>query len=247
MCDVNTGQCDCQPFVERRTCDSCINGYFNLTATGCSACNCSEFSISAQCSALGQCPCVQGIGGRRCDQCLPEYYNITTSGCTACNCSSIGVRSSSDTCDSVTGQCPCIGNTASRDCSQCPQGFFETNSPDTDACVECVCSMRSNVCRDDSASYQAAAVPSDFTQLCALDPVDCNDDWQLLTASGLSLEPFGPRYFISQTILPVLSSNLTSLLTPFLTTTTCVAHFSITSLTPSLLLPLPLSLSFTNV
>lgn len=53
--------------------------------------------------------------------------------------------------------------------------------------------MRSNVCSDDSASYQAAGVQSDFTQLCALDPVDCNDAWQLLTASGTSAAPFGPR------------------------------------------------------
>lgn len=193
MCDLNTGQCDCQPNVESLTCSNCISGYFNLTSTGCSDCNCSDFSTSVQCSEQGQCPCMYGIGGSTCDQCLPGYYNLSSTGCTDCNCSSVGIHSSSNQCDLITGQCPCIGNTVTRDCSQCPVGYFETNNPDTDACVQCVCSMRSNVCSDDSASYQAVAFLSDFKQLCAEDPLNCDDGWQLLTASGLSAAPYGPR------------------------------------------------------
>ena len=193
VCDMNTGQCDCQPYVEGLSCDTCSMGYFNLTSSGCSECNCSEFSTSAQCSEQGLCPCTGGVGGSRCDQCLVGYYNISTTGCTECNCSSIGVRSSSNECDATTGQCPCISNTVTRDCSQCPVGHFETNNPDTDACIECVCSMRSSVCSDDSTSYQAAACQSNFQQLCAQSPLTCNDDWELLTASRQSAAPYGPR------------------------------------------------------
>lgn len=193
VCDIYTSQCNCRPNVEGRRCDRCIQGYFNLTSTGCSNCNCSEFSTSIQCSELGQCPCINSVGGATCDQCLPEHYNISTIGCTACNCSSVGVRSSSNNCDPVSGQCPCIGNTIGIDCSQCPAGYFETDSPHTDVCIRCVCSNKTDECSDDSENYQAAAIQSNFSQLCALNPVDCNDGWQLLTIHGDIAAPFGPR------------------------------------------------------
>ena len=191
VCDKQTGQCDCQPNVHSLHCDSCTPDHYNLTSTGCSNCNCSQFSTSSQCSDMGQCPCPLGVDGSTCDRCLPGYYDISPTGCSPCNCSTVGVHSSSNECDVITGQCPCIGNTVGRDCSQCPVGFYETNNPDTDTCLECVCSNRSSVCTDGSADYLAAAWISDFTQLCSENPVDCNDGWELLTASAA---PFGPRW-----------------------------------------------------
>ena len=193
VCDTQIGQCDCQPNVEGLNCDSCTLGHYNLSSTGCTDCNCSQFSTSSQCSDSGQCPCLPGVGSNTCDQCLSGYYDISPTGCSACECSTVGVRSSSNECDVTTGQCPCIGNTITRDCSQCPEGFYETNNTNTDACLECVCSNRSSVCTDGSANYQAAASISDFTQLCSADPVFCNDGWELLTASGITAAPFGPR------------------------------------------------------
>ena len=195
MCDKTTGQCDCRPNVQGLTCNNCALGYHNLTNNGCSNCDCSQFSTSAQCSDQGQCPCPPGVGGLTCDNCLTGYFDISTDGCTPCNCSSIGTRSSSNDCDSATGQCPCIGNTVGRDCSNCPEGYYETNSPDSAVCLECVCSNRSDSCTDGSADYLAAAWVSDFQQLCSENPVDCADGWQLLTPSALDTNRFGPRSF----------------------------------------------------
>ena len=200
VCNMTTGECDCQPNVQGLTCDSCTFGHHNLTATGCSDCNCSQFSTSVQCSDQGLCSCLPGVGGATCNRCLPGYYNISHDGCIPCDCSSVGVHSSSNDCDSTTGQCPCIGNTVSRDCSQCPDDHYETSAPGTDVCLECVCSNQSDSCVDGSANYQAAALVSDFQQLCSEDPVNCDDGWQLLTVSGLSTNLFGPRCTISSTI-----------------------------------------------
>lgn len=35
QCEAYGGQCDCQPGVVGRTCDSCDNGFYGFTSTGC--------------------------------------------------------------------------------------------------------------------------------------------------------------------------------------------------------------------
>ena len=41
MCELEDGQCACQPYVIGRQCDKCEEGYFNLeSTTGCEACLC---------------------------------------------------------------------------------------------------------------------------------------------------------------------------------------------------------------
>ena len=193
VCDLITGQCDCQPNVDGQTCNTCVPGHFNLTTEGCTNCSCSVFSSSIQCSDSGQCPCPQGVGGATCGQCLPENYNITTDGCAPCACSEVGVRSSSNNCDPVTGQCPCISSTVGRDCAECPAGHFETDGTTREVCIECVCSGQTDSCTSDPDNYVLAAVQSDFTELCAQDPVACSDGWMLFTADGQIAAPYGPR------------------------------------------------------
>lgn len=204
VCDELTSQCDCQPNVQGLDCDICNLGFFNLTSTGCSDCDCSQFSFSDQCSETGQCPCLNGIGGSTCNQCMPGFYNLSSTGCTACNCTSVGERSSLNDCDVEIGQCQCIGNTVGRDCSQCPGGYYEAQNPLMDVCIECVCSKKTTDCTDGSDEFLAAAWVSDFQQLCQDNPVNCNDDWDLLTASGVSAGPFGPRYVYYCSTFPQL-------------------------------------------
>ena len=193
MCDFNTGLCDCQQNVEGQTCNTCTAGFFNLSASGCTDCTCSNFSISVQCSDSSQCPCPPGVGGVTCDQCLPETYNITRGGCTDCACSGVGIRSSSNDCDTVTGQCPCINNAVTRNCAECPSGFFETDGSIREVCVKCVCSGQTETCSNSPNGFALASAQSDFTVLCAENPIACDDGWLLVTADGQQAAPYGPR------------------------------------------------------
>ena len=42
VCDATNGQCDCQPFVNSRQCDQCIDNYHDLQITGCKGNVCQE-------------------------------------------------------------------------------------------------------------------------------------------------------------------------------------------------------------
>ncbi len=35
VCDSVTGQCECQPNIEGRQCDQCIDNYYDLQVAGC--------------------------------------------------------------------------------------------------------------------------------------------------------------------------------------------------------------------
>lgn len=198
VCDIQSGQCVCQPGVSGRTCDQCLPGYFNLTSAGCTACQCSAIAISEQCSADGQCECPDGVVGLTCDQCEVGFYNISIDGCLECSCDPLG--STPDPCDVSSGQCICTGGSVGLDCSLCPDRFFVTDSLIRERCVRCVCSGRSEICTVDENNFALGAVQSNFSEMCASNPSNCDDGWQLLTASGLTAAPYGPRSVIDLAI-----------------------------------------------
>ncbi|CAL1527731.1 unnamed protein product, partial [Lymnaea stagnalis] len=76
----STGQCTCKINVQGRACDTCKDGFYNLTsdkAEGCTPCNCDVGGSENQiCDKVtGQCVCSsQNLMGRRCDSIQQGYY-----------------------------------------------------------------------------------------------------------------------------------------------------------------------------
>ena len=83
ICDFDSGQCTCLPFVAGRTCSQCEAGYYNLTSgLGCQQCTCGAGATDVQCDMMtGECGCQVGVSGPTCDECLPQYFNFTPAGC----------------------------------------------------------------------------------------------------------------------------------------------------------------------
>uniref|UniRef100_A0A7N5K8M0 Laminin subunit beta 4 n=1 Tax=Ailuropoda melanoleuca TaxID=9646 RepID=A0A7N5K8M0_AILME len=77
-CDVDTGQCLCQPFATGPHCEECTAGYWGLEdhLHGCSPCDCDiGGAYSNMCSPKdGQCECRPHITGRRCTEPAPGYF-----------------------------------------------------------------------------------------------------------------------------------------------------------------------------
>ncbi|XP_039250943.2 uncharacterized protein LOC120328499 [Styela clava] len=75
-CDATTGQCNCLPNIDGKSCDKCDEGFWNIRSmTGCKACRCHlKGSTSRNCEEKsGQCQCVVGHVGQRCEECDKEY------------------------------------------------------------------------------------------------------------------------------------------------------------------------------
>ncbi|CAG0898967.1 unnamed protein product [Cyprideis torosa] len=79
-CDSRYGQCTCKLFVTGRQCQSCIDGFYNMTdnnALGCQDCQCniggsvSRYACDKQ---SGQCSCRPKVHGKRCDEPIDTYY-----------------------------------------------------------------------------------------------------------------------------------------------------------------------------
>ena len=191
ICDQIGGNCSCQPGVGGRRCDQCLPGFYSLSATGCSPCQCSEYALQDSCDSQGQCTCPYGVTGLTCDQCQSNFYNISIDGCTPCNCDLSGSFSSA--CDTTTGQCTCVGSTVGRNCSMCPDGFFRTGGLVRDQCVRCSCMGQTSECVADNASYGLGLILSNFSMLCQDTPIACDDGWTILTADGEQAAPYGPR------------------------------------------------------
>ncbi len=90
---INAGQCSCKTFAMGRQCDTCQNGYYNLSSTnpdGCTACECNtpgtvDGSISCN-SATGQCMCKNNVVGRNCSSCALGHYGLENQdGCLPCD------------------------------------------------------------------------------------------------------------------------------------------------------------------
>ncbi len=191
VCNQVSGQCDCFPGATTRTCGECLPGFFNLTSSGCSPCQCSDFALSQQCDSTGQCLCPDGVEGLKCNVCLSEFYNISTEGCLQCQCDPLG--SESTQCDVATGQCVCTGNSVGLNCNECTDGSFLTKGVILDRCVQCVCTGKTDECVVNEINFILGSIQTDFTTLCATAPTECASGWRLLTENGQPAAPFGPR------------------------------------------------------
>ncbi|XP_067931597.1 laminin subunit alpha-like [Watersipora subatra] len=88
-CDTDLGYCDCKPNVWGRTCDSCMNGFWNYPS--CDACNCDPAGTTEiVCNQdTSVCSCKANTGGDTCGECQSGTYNLetrNTKGCTKCFC-----------------------------------------------------------------------------------------------------------------------------------------------------------------
>ncbi|XP_019643138.1 PREDICTED: laminin subunit beta-1-like [Branchiostoma belcheri] len=130
-CHNMTGQCTCKDRVTGRTCDTCKDGFWNLTADnpqGCQACDCDAsgtFNSSNLCDQLtGNCVCKNNTEGDSCERCKVGSYNLTEenpAGCTLCECDPGG--SVSPQCNS-TGHCTCRRQMTGKTCSVAEEGYF---------------------------------------------------------------------------------------------------------------------------
>ncbi|XP_073921097.1 laminin subunit beta-4 isoform X3 [Castor canadensis] len=77
-CDVDTGQCLCQPYASGLRCEECIVGYWGLGdhLHECSPCDCDAGgAYSNMCSPKdGQCECRPHITARTCTEPVPGYF-----------------------------------------------------------------------------------------------------------------------------------------------------------------------------
>lgn len=79
----------CRPHIEGRSCDKCINGFFNFPH--CEPCRCSlEGTTFEICDQQDEtCFCKKNVIGKACDQCIDGTYNLNQAnpdGCTKCFC-----------------------------------------------------------------------------------------------------------------------------------------------------------------
>lgn len=98
QCDLNNGSCDCRSNVVGRSCDKCLNGFFNFPH--CEACRCdirgTTFEVCDQVDET--CFCKKNVQGRECNQCIEGTYNLVDTnpeGCTKCFCFGKTTRCSS--------------------------------------------------------------------------------------------------------------------------------------------------------
>lgn len=93
MDGTDSGLCACKSFIGGRSCDTCLNGYYNLSASnedGCEPCFCnSQGTVGATttCDVVtGQCLCKQNVIGRNCSRCASGHFGIENEdGCQACH------------------------------------------------------------------------------------------------------------------------------------------------------------------
>uniref|UniRef100_A0A8C0WJM2 Laminin subunit alpha-2 n=1 Tax=Castor canadensis TaxID=51338 RepID=A0A8C0WJM2_CASCN len=135
MCHLDTGLCDCKPYVTGRQCDQCLvrcslivcalrvlPGYYGLdTGPGCLPCNCSVAgSTSDNCTDEGQCHCMPGVAGKKCNRCSHGFYAYQDGGCTPCDCAH-----THNNCDPESGECLCPPHTQGL---QCEDNFLSFSS-----------------------------------------------------------------------------------------------------------------------
>ncbi|XP_065908820.1 protocadherin Fat 4-like [Dysidea avara] len=169
MClNDGTGQCPCKSLATGRQCDTCMEGYFNLTAdnlVGCEPCVCNTTGIvqgPINCDMYtGQCPCLPNVGELDCSQCLPGYYGFgNPSGCQACDeqCSNAGC------CGPGPTNCQNCRNFEDVDGSTCVAVCPANAFPDNDR----NCQLCNGSCLAFSRSFYEISVEENVQQTSAL-------------------------------------------------------------------------------
>ncbi|KAM4770863.1 usherin [Rhinophrynus dorsalis] len=145
FCNPTTGQCKCREHVKGLACDTCIDNYYGLDATGCKHCDCYMEGISpgSVCDPVtGQCACQPNIGGRQCNECLDGFYKVRQNNslaCFPCNCDISGTINSSQFCDKSSGQCLCKAFVTGQHCNICMPQMFNLTTDNLLGCQECDC------------------------------------------------------------------------------------------------------------
>ena len=91
MCHLN-GTCVCRPGMGGAKCDQCLDGYYNMTDSGCIPCGCDDNgSVNKTCDEYsGQCNCRGNVGGVKCDSCplgsLGPLPPTSAKPCVECFC-----------------------------------------------------------------------------------------------------------------------------------------------------------------
>ncbi|XP_053562862.1 laminin subunit alpha-5 isoform X2 [Bombina bombina] len=88
-CDIQTGQCTCQPNIVGRRCEKCAAGFYGYP--NCKPCDCNQAGTEPTiCNPVsGQCHCKENVEGTTCDHCrLGTFYldSENPKGCTSCFC-----------------------------------------------------------------------------------------------------------------------------------------------------------------
>ena len=153
QCD-DLGVCSCKPGVGGDRCDVCLDEFFGLSTSGCTACNCSAVgSNSTVCNKTdGQCECLVGVIGRACDQCDVGFFGLGFhgDGCMMCNCSghSTDCTLATSMVSDSQENCTCLVEFQGFSCEKCSSGF-KRQIPGGDAtvdCVPCQCNNHSVMC-----------------------------------------------------------------------------------------------------
>ena len=84
-------QCLCKPNVVGRTCDRCMHGFYNFSASnplGCSSCGCSPrgtVSETRHCHMQsGRCDCKNHVIGKKCQNCQDGYHGMKSQDIFGC-------------------------------------------------------------------------------------------------------------------------------------------------------------------
>ena len=84
-------QCLCKPNVVGRTCDRCMHGFYNFSASnplGCSSCGCSPrgtVSGTRHCHVQsGRCDCKTHVIGKKCENCQNGYHGMRSQDIFGC-------------------------------------------------------------------------------------------------------------------------------------------------------------------
>ena len=185
------GQCLCRAGVTGRTCSRCAAGFYNLTTSGCTSCQCAD--PDGHCDEVsGQCVCPPNTMGMRCNQCVPNAYGFDAKlGCRLCECNAIG--SASLQCN-ATGLCWCAAHVVGDKCDECEDAYANMTAGCEDAyanmtagcedayanmtarrgCIECGCNSNGSV---DAVCNKTTSACSCKTNVVGLRCDQCRDGY----------------------------------------------------------------------